>query len=250
MSRPVMLDLCCGAGGSAVGYHRAGYDLVGVDHVPQPNYPYEFVLGDALTFPLEGFDAITASPPCHDHSTVTGRDRKLKGPKGTGYMLAAMLQRLSAHGAPFIVENIERAAAWPEGVPTVRLCGSSFGLDVRRHRRFASNVSLTAPPCDHAWQTPRFRTLDYHDWQAGKRASVVGVHGKLNYAGEREIRERAMGIDWMTVAELSQAIPPAYTEHLGKQLIRLEVRPTVKKRALRWRVSGETDSVGMTGAGE
>lgn len=221
MSAPTMLDLFCGAGGSAFGYYLAGFEVTGVDNVAQPNYPFKFELADALTFPLGGFDVITASPPCHDHSTVTGRDRKTKGPKGTGHMLAAILERVREHGAPWCVENIDRNAIWPAGVTTVRLCGSSFGLDVRRHRRFANDCGLTAPPCDHAWQTPRFRTLDYHDWERGKRACVVGVHGKLNYAGERELRERAMGIDWMTVAELSQAIPPRYTEHLGRQLYAL-----------------------------
>lgn len=216
-TRPKLLDLFCKAGGAAMGYHRAGFDVVGVDVEPQPNYPFEFHQADATTFPLEGFAAVHASPPCHDHSNVTGRDRKTKGLKGTGWMLEHTIERLSAAGVPWVVENVE-AAQFPEGTMKVRLCGSSFGLDLRRHRWFASNMPLSAPPCDHSWQTPRFRSLSMKRHREGKLASVVGVHGHLNYAGEFEIRCAAMGIDWMTSDELSQAIPPAYTEHIGHQL--------------------------------
>lgn len=214
-----LLDLCCKAGGAAKGYQRAGFYVVGVDIEPQPNYcGDEFVQADAMTFDLDGFDAVHASPPCHDHSNVTGRDRKATGDKGTGWMLEATVRRLSDLRLPWVVENVE-TADMPADAHRVRLCGSSFGLDVRRHRWFASNVALMVPPCAHHWQTPRFRSLAAKQHEAGRLASVVGVHGHLNYAGERAVRERAMGIDWMTPDELSQAIPPAYTEHIGRQLI-------------------------------
>ena len=215
--RPRLLDLFCGAGGAAMGYHRAGFDVVGVDINPQPRYPFEFHQGDAMTWPLDGFGAIHASPPCHDHSTVTGHNRKAKGEKGTGWMLAATVDRLVGNGTPWVVENVD-TADMPVSVYVIRLCGSSFGLDVRRHRRFATNIPILAPPCAHHWQTPRFRSLDSRR-PVDSLASVVGVHGHLNYPGEAELRNAAMGIDWMNTAELAQAIPPAYTEYLGRQLL-------------------------------
>lgn len=218
MSRPLLLDLFCGAGGAARGYHDAGFDVVGVDIDPQPHYPYQFFQEDALEFLTDTgwqFDAIHASPPCQDHSTVTGRDRKANGLKGTGWMLEATVSLLREIGLPYVVENVE-TAEFPGDVHRVRLCGSSFGLDLRRHRWFATNVAILEPPCAHHWQQPRFRSLDS---KAAGLASVVGVHGHINYAGERELRQRAMGIDWMTDAELAQAIPPAYSRFIGEHLL-------------------------------
>ncbi len=200
-----------------MGYADAGFEVVGVDIEPQPNYPYEFRQQDAMKFSLAGFDAIHASPPCHDHSTVTGRNRKASGPKGTGWMLEATIARLSALSLPWVVENVETADL-PRNAHRVRLCGSSFGLDVRRHRWFVTNIGFLVPACDHGWQTPRFRSLDSRRG-SDFLASVVGVHGHLNYPGEKELREKAMGIDWMTTPELAQAIPPAYTEYVGGQLL-------------------------------
>jgi DNA (cytosine-5)-methyltransferase 1 len=238
VTRPRLLDLFCGAGGAAVGYHRAGFDVVGVDNKPQPNYPFEFYQADALEalenlspgvapIFIAGFDAIHASPPCHDHSPATGRNRKAQGPHGTGWMLHETISRLLHVPVPWVVENVE-GARMPRRVYNFRLCGSSFGLDLRRHRKWASNLLMLAPPCAHYWQQPRFPALDGNRHRTegyepvGSRsylARVVGVHGHLNYAGEREVRERAMGIDWMTPDELTQAIPPAYTRWIGAQLI-------------------------------
>jgi DNA (cytosine-5)-methyltransferase 1 len=212
MTRPRLLDLFCGGGGAAMGYHRAGFDVVGVDIVDQPRYPFEFHQADAMTYPLECFDAIHASPPCQDHSSLKvkhdGHDN--------GWMLAAMIDRLRAVTVPWVVENVVGPTVTMDGW-WFKLCGSSFGLDVRRHRRFGSNRLMLAPPCAHRWQTPRFRSLDLR--RAGKLASVVGVHGHINYAGEAELRNAAMGIDWMTQPELAQAIPPAYTEWIGARLL-------------------------------
>lgn len=217
MTRPRLLDLFCGAGGCSVGYSRAGFDVVGVDIRPMPNYPFEFHEADAMTWPLEGFDAIHASPPCHDHSNVSGRNRKAAGPKGTGWMLDEMIRRLLPLKIPWVVENVE-TAEMPGSVYRIKLCGSSFGLDVRRHRWFASNIAMLTPPCAHRLQTPRFRSLDSRRPE-GALASVVGVHGHLNYPGEAELRNKAMGVDWMTQPELAQAIPPAYTEWIGGHLM-------------------------------
>ena len=215
--RPRLLDLFCCAGGAGMGYHLAGFEVVGVDKEPQPNYPFAFHRGDAMTFPLDGFDAVHASPPCHDHSKATRRNPKAAGGHDTGWMLAATIDRLAGSGLPYVVENVE-TAEFPHEAYRVRLCGSSFGLDVRRHRWFASNVAMLTPPCAHPVQRPRFRSLDIRR-KAGSLASVVGVHGHLNYAGEFALRCAAMGIDWMTNDELSQAIPPAYTRFIGEQLM-------------------------------
>lgn len=132
MTRPRLLDLFCGAGGCSVGYSRAGFDVVGVDIRPMPNYPFEFHQADAMTWPLKGFDAIHASPPCHDHSNVSGQNRKAAGPKGTGWMLDETIRRLLPLEIPWVVENVE-TAEMPGSVYRIKLCGSSFGLDVRRH---------------------------------------------------------------------------------------------------------------------
>lgn len=212
---PRLLDLFCGAGGAAVGYARAGFDVVGVDVSPQPHYPFEFHQADAMTFPLNGFDAVHASPPCHDYSTVTGRNRKAKGVKGTAWMLPEILCRLEQSGVVWVVENVP-AARTVMGEPTMQLCGSSFGLNVRRHRLFRTSHLTMAVRCEHHLQKPRFRSLDSRQKTL---ATVVGVHGHLNYPGELELRREAMGIDWMSTKELSQAIPPAYTEYIGRQLL-------------------------------
>jgi DNA (cytosine-5)-methyltransferase 1 len=204
-----LLDLFCGAGGCSVGYHRAGFDVVGVDIAPQPNYPFEFHQADALTFPLDGFDAIHASPPCQHYSTVSGRSRKGQRAEYPD-LVEPTRQRLEASGVPWVMENVIGA---PLDQPLI-LCGSSFGLDVRRHRLFETGRWMVplVPPCAHHWQKPRFRSLDSRQKTL---ASVIGVHGHSNYAGEFALRCKAMGIDWMTPHELTQAIPPAYTQFIG-----------------------------------
>lgn len=217
MTRPLLLDLFCGAGGCAMGYHRAGFDVIGIDNRPQPNYPFPFIQADALNPPvdLRAFDAIHTSPPCQFATTASGRARKA----GTQYLnlISDTRHMLEAAGVPYVIENVEHARRHLHN--PVRLCGSSFGLDLRRHRLFESNMAILTPPCDHSWQTPRFQSLDSRMAKAGRLASVVGVHGHCNYAGELELRKAAMGIDWMTSDELSQSIPPAYTEHIGRQLV-------------------------------
>jgi DNA (cytosine-5)-methyltransferase 1 len=215
-----LLDLFCGAGGAAKGYHDAGFEVVGVDIDPQPNYPYKFHQADVLAMDpwvLRSFDAVHASPPCQGYSTQT--QHRARHPR----LIEATRDLLRAWGAPYVIENVEGARAFLKD--PVRLCGSSFGLDVRRHRYFETNWDLVTPPCDHGWQTPRFRSLAIANHRAGKLASVVGVHGHLNYPGEFPIRCKAMGIDWMTNNELVESIPPAYTEYIGQQLVnRLEGR--------------------------
>jgi DNA (cytosine-5)-methyltransferase 1 len=215
--RPLLLDLFCGAGGAAMGYHRAGFDVVGVDLAPQPNYPFTFYQLDALEF-VAGygmhFDAIHASPPCHNYSTASGTAKKHHGATYVD-LIAPTRAAVRATQLPYVIENVEGAPL----IGPAKLCGSSFGLDVRRHRLFETNWMLWSVACDHGWQTPRFRSLDSRMVATGQLASVVGVHGHCQYAGELELRKAAMGIDWMTSDELAEAIPPAYTEHIGTELL-------------------------------
>ena len=142
-----LLDLFCGAGGAAMGYHRAGFDeIVGVDIDPQPNYPFEFVQADAMTYPLEGFDVIHASPPCRAYSVM----KSLNPDRKHVDLVASIRERLRASGAIYVIENVPGAPLETVAV----LCGSMFGLHssrgyLRRHRLFESNILLLAPGCNH-----------------------------------------------------------------------------------------------------
>jgi DNA (cytosine-5)-methyltransferase 1 len=204
-----LLDLFCCAGGAGEGYHRAGFEVTGVDIEPQPRYPHAFIQGDALEYlRTHGwmYDVIHASPPCQAFTAY----RRRGGGVGDSYpdLIAATREALISTGRPYIIENVPGAPLFDP----ITLCGSSFHLNVRRHRIFESNVNLKAPPCDHSWQTPRFPPATN---RTNLRSTVeVGV-----YRIPLKTQQQAMGIDWMPLRELSQAIPPAYTEHLGRQLL-------------------------------
>lgn len=207
--RPRLLDLFCGAGGAAEGYRRAGFDVVGVDINPQPRFPFEFHQADALAYLARhgrSFDAVHASPPCQGWTAYRRRPNHVAPRLNLIPVIRDELERL---GLPYAVENIHGA---PLRNP-VRLCGSSFDLDVRRHRYFESSLFLVAPPCDHSWQTPRFAPATNRTNL--RRTVEVGV-----WRIPLIVQQRAMGIDWMTLEELSEAIPPAYTEYIGRQLLR------------------------------
>jgi DNA (cytosine-5)-methyltransferase 1 len=213
-TKPRLLDLFCCAGGAGVGYAQAGFEVIGVDLAPQPNYPFEFIHADALRLKrdfLASFVAIHASPPCQSYSDLAKRNRN-------GHMwprliepVRRMLRRL---GIPYIIENVEGA---PLRHPVV-LCGTMFpGLRVIRHRLFESNIQLDVP--DHG-PHPLVFTHDKRQSHYGKLnqdVSFVQVTGGGNctIANARA----AMGIDWMTKNELNEAIPPAYTEYLGNQVM-------------------------------
>jgi DNA (cytosine-5)-methyltransferase 1 len=190
-----------------MGYHRAGFDVVGVDIEPQPNYTFRFYQADALRLDdrwieAERFDAIHASPPCQLWSGMHGSS----GPD----LITPLRPLLEATGLPYVIENVPGA---PLEGPI--LCGSSFGLGVRRHRRFETNFPLIVPPCAHGQQAPRFEVYDHGAWY---KSAVVPVYGTGGGKG-REHWAEAMGIDWMTDSEMAEAIPPAYTELIGHQLL-------------------------------
>ena len=216
-----LLDLFCGAGGAAMGYHLAGFDeIVGVDIKPQKHYPFTFVQADAMTYPLEGFDAIHASPPCQAFTQMSARWRG-KGTKADEHLdcLTPTLDRFRELATPWVIENVPGAVRIMGRV--LRLHGGMFGLGVHRPRLFASNVLLLS-------------------MRAEQTKSPIGVYGKVdgrttyryrnnvNYKGKSLIRawksveegQRAMGIDWTNdPRSIAEAIPPAYTEYIGRQLI-------------------------------
>jgi DNA (cytosine-5)-methyltransferase 1 len=211
-----LLDLFCGAGGAAMGYHRAGFEVIGVDINPQPHYPFEFIQAnwDEPLFFLPGLweregipYVIHASPPCQRYSTMT---KKWGRSDDHPDLVDPVREHLRSIEAPYIIENVVGAPL----VDPIRLCGSSFGLPVRRHRLFEFGGGVEAPmlvpPCQHdgpalqvnghpggsSTRDPRARFGSTEEWRAG------------------------MGIDWMSAPELAEAIPPAYTEWIGHQLMR------------------------------
>ncbi len=213
-SRPRLLDLFCGAGGAAMGYHRAGFDVVGVDINPQPNYPYTFIQGDALEYAAAiadwRYDAIHASPPCqaftaYQRTGVVGEYPDL---------IAPVRELLLQIGLPYVIENVVGAPLYEP----VTICGSMFDppMDIRRHRLFETSWPLepTDWPCRHKLQAPgRFKSSSTRRPNSRKTIEIGSWDEKLSR------QQEAMGIDWMTLEELSEAIPPAYTEFIGHQLL-------------------------------
>jgi len=207
---PRLLDLYCGAGGAAQGYADAGWDVVGVDLYPQPNYPFEFHQANAIEFlamldqlnEVWMFDAIHASPPCQRFSTMTKRwARSNEHPD----LIAPTREWLVKLELPYIIENVVGA---PLHNP-VLLCGSMFGLPLRRHRLFESNLLLLRPECDHRSQS-RVIGVYGHPGGSSKRDGIT--------FGSTEEWRAAMGTPWMNAPEMAEAIPPAYTHYLGQQL--------------------------------
>jgi DNA (cytosine-5)-methyltransferase 1 len=203
--KPRLLDLFCGAGGCAMGYSRAGFDVVGVDLAAQKNYPFEFHQGDALEYlAAHGaeFDVIHASPPCQKFSNVTPKANRDDHPN----LIDPTRDLLFQIGRPFIIENVGGAHA--ELINPVMLCGTMFGLKTRRHRLFELNpwLLLDVPKCNHDLECLLVTTAGANSRKNGKRKTIKNAMA-------------AYGIDWMNHKELSQAIPPAYTEYLGRQLL-------------------------------
>jgi DNA (cytosine-5)-methyltransferase 1 len=213
MTRPRILDLYCGAGGAAMGYHRAGFDeIVGVDINPQPDYPFHFVQGDALeyvAFHHDEFDAIHASPPCQASSALTkGTNR------GREYVQLIPQTRLVLSGTdvPTIIENVQGSALRRD----LTLCGEQFGLDVIRHRYFeVSGFPVMQPThIPHRGRVRGWRHGVYYD------GPYVAVYGDGGGKGSVAEWQAAMGIDWTDDRKaIAEAIPPAFTEYVGAQLL-------------------------------
>lgn len=229
---PKLLDLFCGLGGASMGYSRAGFDVVGVDLKPQPHYPFEFVQADALELlsvlidgrayesdlNLGSFAAIHASPPCQRFSQLMirwGDERRDEHPD----LVEPTRLLLRATRLPYIIENVPQAPL----LDPVVLCGSMFGLgardddgnfrQLRRHRLFESNLPLEdGGPCRHTGQA--VGVYGHGRWDNSTSKHRGGYQGNV-----RECRE-AMGIEWGTRDGIAQAIPPAYAEFLGRQLLR------------------------------
>ena len=202
-ARPRLLDLFCGAGGAAMGYHRAGFDVWGIDINPQPNYPFWFTRGDALDFTdfvdPGGFDAIHASPPCQAHTGVPNR-------RVDHYdVLDETRELLKQTGLPWVLENVP-GAPMPDAF---LLCGATFGLPVVRHRLFETSfpVGLVPSLCpqrswDRAVEHPGCYPYAHGSWRPAWREHVLPVVWP-----------------WMTLEEAGQAIPPQYTEWIGARLL-------------------------------
>ena len=198
-----------------MGYYRAGFEVVGVDIKPQPHYPFELHQADALTFPLEGYDAYHASPPCQAYVDF---NRKGMKPSNHPRLIEPTRARLILMGKPFVIENIHKAPLKAH----ILLCGSMFNLGVRRHRYFEAPCLPLLPvySCNHCKKV-----------STGELVGVYarGGHGPRHGRGVREMSPwppqitpaEAMGIDWMTKQELTQAIPPAYTEYIGRYLLEI-----------------------------
>jgi DNA (cytosine-5)-methyltransferase 1 len=215
-----LLDLFCKAGGAAMGYHRAGFEVTGVDIKNQKRFPFEFIQADAievlndLDF-ISQFDVITASPPCQTHSAT----RHLRDAQGGTTKKIDLIPEtragLIASGKTYVIENVVGAPL----INPITLCGSSFNLKVRRHRMFESNVQLMGLPCDHKSQG---RPVGVYGAMNDNPQGMDRKTGKYVFGGKTaetiEQAREAMAIDWMIWGELVEAIPPAYTEFIGNQL--------------------------------
>jgi DNA (cytosine-5)-methyltransferase 1 len=200
-----LLDLYCGAGGCSVGYHNAGFEVTGVDINEQPNYPFELIVSDVFELPgsfFDEFDVIHASPPCQAYSWSTKRIRN----KGGEYLdlLGETREFLIETGKPYIIENVVGSPL----INPIKLCGTMFDLKVIRHRLFESTIKLYPPrQCNHNGTV-----------RDGTYVTVSG-HGGDSKTFKFKDWSDAMGISWMTKYELTQSIPPKYTEHLGKLIM-------------------------------
>jgi DNA (cytosine-5)-methyltransferase 1 len=214
--KPRLLDLFCCEGGASTGYAEAGFDVTGVDISPQPRYPFTFHQGDAADWPLDGFDAVAASPPCEDHSATMAFGL---ADRGTGWLLPHTIARLKVSGLPFVVENVESRAVKQHMPGAVRLCGSMFGLGapdsrgnwrvLRRHRLFLTNFPVMTPPC-----TCRGKLVG-GVYGHGEQ----GVNGGRGYGFAADRAREAMGMPWASRNGCTEGIPPVYTEFLGSSLM-------------------------------
>jgi DNA (cytosine-5)-methyltransferase 1 len=240
VSRPILLDTFCKQGGAGVGYERAGFRVIGVDIEPQRHYPFEFHQGDALEFIRRWghqVAAIHGSPPCQAYSIATAGNPTARSKHVR--LIAATREAMQSTGRPWVIENVEQAKR--ELVDPMLLCGRMFGLRaddadgeplvLDRHRLFESNLPLLAPP--HPTHGDEQVAGVYGGGRRAKRLpgeSLAEVAPRDRYAARvergggyvprsREVKQALLDIDWMTVAGMEESIPPAYAEHVGRQLM-------------------------------
>jgi DNA (cytosine-5)-methyltransferase 1 len=219
LGKPRLIDLFCGAGGCSAGYARAGFEVVGVDLEPQPNYPFEFYQADALevlaTWDLSSYAAMHASPICYAWSKM--RDCRPGSKDDQPDLITPIRPMLQSIGLPYVIENVPGAPL----VNPIRICGSGLGLKVQRHRDFECSFPVWGVPCAHG-QNPWNPEYGHSTGRKRRRVPVIG-----EWRIPLRLQQEAMGIDWMTLPELTESIPPAYTEYIGEFLLqaidRLEV---------------------------
>jgi DNA (cytosine-5)-methyltransferase 1 len=218
--KPRLLDLFCGAGGCSYGYAQAGFEVVGVDSEPQPHYPFEFHQADALTYPLQGFDVIHASPVCKGYTECNRPNQRSTITKDAyPKLIDNVRERLLATGSPYIIENV--MGAKHDLNATLMLCATMFGLPMERERLFEignTDLFILPPgPCNH--KIAHISVVGHSVWDSWKEGTRRKDGRRRPDSVPVEIGHKAMGIDWMNKEELAQAIPPAYTYWIGKQLI-------------------------------
>lgn len=205
MSKPRLLDLFSCQGGAGAGYHRAGFEVVGVDMVPQPRYPFEFHQGDALDFLAEHaheFDAVHASPPCQAHTLA----QRIRGNEHLDLIAPTRDLLHNLEVSLWVIENVPGAPLHDH----VELCGTMFGLETYRHRWFESSVPLVAPP--HGEHTAKTTKMGRPS-RDGEYMHIVG-----NFSGVERARQ-IMDMPWASRDGLREAIPPAYSAYVGAQLL-------------------------------
>lgn len=225
--KPLLYDVFCGGGGATKGYQRAGFRVIGVDNKPQPRYIGDgFIQMDAFEF-FDRYDAgeferaacFHASPPCQAYSIANNIHGREDHPR----LLEPVLERLRASGLPYVVENVERREVWRAMNNPIRLCGLTFGLNVKRHRLFETSAPLLVPPCPKGHPGDWLLVFGQTVLNRGKTIGLAKGGGPRIHRTHQgtELGRQAMGIDWMTRDELSEAIPPQYTEFIGLRLMEL-----------------------------
>ena len=232
--KPLAIDLFCGAGGAGMGLHRAGFDVIGVDIKPQPRYPFPFIRGDALNPPLDLRRAafIWASPICQAHTSMRGmwNGREKRGLEPHQDLIPQTRALLIGSGRPYCIENVPGAPLRA----TIMLCGTMFGLgtkngaELQRHRWFETSFMLLQPACHHKTFAVGVYGEGARDRSQDRRrvVTVIGRTPQQNIV-RNEVRNTytvddardAMGMPWATMAGLSQAIPPAYSEFIGRAFL-------------------------------
>lgn len=213
---PRILDLFCCQGGMAMGYHNAGFEVVGwdLDGTAGDRYPFEFHQGNAIEVLrdldyVRTFDAVHTSPPCQGYSTITPDQSKWP------LLIRPVRELLSAAGVPYVIENVEGARR--DMVNPLRLCGSSFGLGVRRHRLFESNVMLYGRPCEHKGHNAIGVYGDHPDSREFLRPD--GRRRGRKATSLHEASEALGGVEWMNWRGMAECVPPAFSEFIGRQIL-------------------------------